>query len=279
MTLPGGSPTVGDLVVTALKTLPKKPPDSADREVKKRYSEQMSAHIAAALAEGLRQRGLEGARPSGPGELGLSGAERRMAGGIGAKKVDVTWATPESGLALAMSVKTINFKDGRTANFQKNVPNRRSDMLFEGVTLHRRFPYAVLVGFFCLDKGAALDQTEKRRSTFINAHNLLRIFTGRQDPAGRDEQYERLYVGLVTASPFDASLDLYTAGKPETPVALDQILNEVLEIVAERNPDFYEYVDGKVRRVGHSEPKSKPAKGPKAGKKKKNEPESGKLPL
>src|SRR3546814_5928739 len=75
-----------------------------------------------------------------------SGAERRMAGGIGAKKVDVTWATEESGLLLGISIKTINFRDVRTRNFQKSLTNRRGDMLIEAVTLHRRFPYAVLAG-------------------------------------------------------------------------------------------------------------------------------------
>lgn len=32
-----------------------------------------------------------------------------MAGGIGAKKVDVTWATDEAGLIAAISVKTHSF--------------------------------------------------------------------------------------------------------------------------------------------------------------------------
>ena len=63
-----------------------------------------------------------------------------MAGGIGAKKVDVTWATEEGGLLLGVSIKTINFRDRKTGNFQKNLTNRRGDMLFEAVTLHRRFP-------------------------------------------------------------------------------------------------------------------------------------------
>ena len=77
-----------------------------------------------------------------------SGAERRMDGGLGAKKVDVTWATEHSGLLLAISIKTVNFRDRKTANFQKNLTNRRNDMLFESTTLHRRFPYAALGGFF-----------------------------------------------------------------------------------------------------------------------------------
>src|SRR5205823_10452975 len=133
---------------------------------KKRYSELVSQKIALAVAEELRLRGLREARPAGEGDLGDSGAERRMAGGLGAKKVDVTWATEESGLLLAISIKTINFRDSKTKNFQKNLVNRRGDMLIEAVTLHRRFPYAVLAAFFFLDKDAESDGTNKRRSTF-----------------------------------------------------------------------------------------------------------------
>src|SRR4051812_22581294 len=102
-----------------------KPAADASQQEKKRYSELISAHLAVAFGEELRRRGLKQARPAAPGEVGVSGAERRMAGGIGAKKVDVTWATEEGGLLLGISIKTINFVDGTTRNFQKNVPNRR----------------------------------------------------------------------------------------------------------------------------------------------------------
>lgn len=237
------------LIVNALRTLPEKPGADAKQSEKKGYSEKMSAVVAAALGEELQQRGLKEARPTGPGETGLSGAERRIAGAIGAKKVDVTWATEESGLQLAFSVKCINFEDPRTKNFQKNLTNRRGDMLFESVTLHRRFPYAVLGGFMLLDQGAESDGTGKRRSTFANAHQRLRLFSGRSDPAGRDEQYEHLYVCLVDASPFKASIRLYLAGNLYVKVDLDDALEELLTIVADRNPDFYEFVEGKIRRT------------------------------
>ncbi len=125
-----------------------------------------------------------------------------MAGGLGPKRVDVTWATEESGLLLAISVKSINFMDRKSKAYQKNLTNRRGDMLFESVTLHRRFPYAVLAGFLILDKGATEDDTSQRKSTFENAHARLELFTGRDDPAGRDEQYERLFVCVFDPNQF-----------------------------------------------------------------------------
>src|ERR1700722_2401490 len=178
---------IDDLLCAALKSLPTKPSDTATQDVKRRYSETMSAKVALAIADELRHRGMREARPSGPGDVGTSGAERRLAGGIGAKRVDVSWATEESGLLLGISVKTINFRDGRSRNFQKNLINRRGELLNEALTLHRRFPYAVVAGLLFLDKDARHDQTEKRKSTFENAFPRLKLFTGRTDPAGRDE--------------------------------------------------------------------------------------------
>jgi len=239
---------VDDLLSAALKGLPPKPADDAKQSAKQPYSTKVSNVVALALAEELRERGLKGARPAPPGLLDSSGAERRLAGGIGAKKVDVTWATEESGLILAISVKSINFRDQTTRNFQKNLTNRRGDMLFEAVTLHRRFPYAVLGGLIFLDKEAATDQTPRRRSTFENAHVLLRLFTGRDDPAGRDEQFEHLFIALLDANPFTPSWSVFEAGSPD-PISMDEALGRLLSRVVERNSDFYELFEDKLRRI------------------------------
>lgn len=241
--------TIDLLLEAALKAVGDKPADHAAQDKKKRYSEKLSEKIALAFAEELRNRGLAGARPAGPGELSGSGAERRMAGGIGAKKVDVTWATEESGLLLAISIKTISFRDKKSGNFQKNLTNRRGDMLIEAVTLHRRFPYAVLAGVLFLDRGAESDGTAKRRSTFVNAHTRLKLFTGRNDPAGRDEQYESLHLVLIDASSFHANVSVYAVGESTKSVTLEQVFDDLVQQVADRNPDFYECVEGKLVAV------------------------------
>ncbi len=241
---------IDDALTEALKQLPPKPGDADKQSLKKAYSEKISSLVALAFAQELRDRGLTEARPAGPGDLGDdSGAERRMAGGIGAKKVDVTWATEPSGLLLGISVKTINFRDSKTKNFQKNLINRRGDMLMEAVTLHRRFPYAVLCALFFLDKEAAKDDTGRRRSTFANAHQRLQLFTDRPDPAGREEQFERFYLLLLDASPGKAQIEAYRVGHPKTAVPLDDILNDLLQLVAQRNPDFYEFDGGSLKRA------------------------------
>jgi hypothetical protein len=162
----------------------------------------------------------------------------------------VTWTTEESGLVLGCSVKTINFRDGRTKNYQKNLTNRRGDMLIEAVTLHRRFPYAVLAGFLFLDWGAETDHTGQRRSTWANAHARLRLFTNRPDPAGREEQFERLYLVLVDANKFTPRWRVTEVGAPHKTLELDAVFTDVITMVAERNFDFYEVDDkGKIARI------------------------------
>ncbi len=239
--------TADDDLLAALAKLLPKPADSAGREAKQAFSQRVSDATAMVLARGLLARGLTGTYPVAAAGA-RAGAERRLAGGIGAKRVDVSWATDESGLLLGMSVKSINFRDARSQNFQKNLTNRRGDLLIEAVTLHRRFPYAVLGGFFILDAGAASDSTDRRRSTFENAGYHLRLFRGRRDPAGREEQYEELAIALFDAQADTPSLRVFTGPDLGTPTTVDAILDSLLERLAERNSDFYELVDGRLIR-------------------------------
>lgn len=239
---------IDDFLVAALRNLPEKPPDAAKRRPKQKYSQTVSQAIADAFAAELRERGFDGALPAPPGAVTGSGAEKRISGGIGAKRVDASWSTDESGLILGISIKTINFRDKRSQNFQKNLTNRRGDMLFESVTLHRRFPFATLFGFMFLDWEAREDDTDRRKSTFTNAHKRFKLFTGREEPEGREEQYERLYICLMRANPFEPTYEAFEAGEPDSPQEMSAIFDEMVRFVAERNPDFYESDDGKLRR-------------------------------
>lgn len=240
---------LSERLTLAIKAAGTKPSDSAAAPTKKNYNQRLSDNIALALAEELRDRGMKEARPSGPGESGTSGAERRLAGGIGAKKVDVSWATEESGLIFAVSVKSIMFRDGASNNFQKNLTNRRGDMLVEAVTLHRRFPYAVLAAFFILDAAAATDGTARRKSTFENAFPRLRLFTRRPDPSGREEQFERFYLALVDTNVFQPSVRVFEVNDGEREVDMDAALDELIELVGERNFDLYDGTGGHVTKL------------------------------
>lgn len=238
-----------DRLIAAVKATGPKPADIDPQATKKNWNQKLSDGLALAIAAELRDRGMKTALPAAPGQVGVSGAERRLAGGIGAKKVDVSWATEESGLIFAISVKTIMFRDAASQNFQKNLTNRRGDMLVEAVTLHRRFPYAVLTAFMFMDAQAEHDGTARRKSTFQNAFPRLRLFTRRADPSGREEQYERFFLFLLDANSFTPSIRAFEVHDEQTEVDLDVALDELIELIGERNFDLYDGTGGNISKV------------------------------
>lgn len=94
-----------------------------------------------------------------------------------------------------------------------------------------------------MDEGAADDATDKRHSTFHNAHLRLRLFTGRDDPD------EKLYIVLINANRFQPRFDVYPVGEEREPIPMEQVLDELVELVSERDPDFYEADNGSLKKV------------------------------
>ncbi len=212
-----------------------KPQDTANRVDKKNYAERLSNEVARYLAGQFRKRGLTGCQPDEEG-----GRERQFAGGIGAKKVDVSFATIEDGLVLAVSVKSISFRDQGRHNFQKNLTNRRGDLLSEATTLHQRFPYAVVGGLFLFDQGAAEDGTTNRISTFVTAHEYFTAFDNRSTQANAVQKFEVL--GIALFEPFEPyTVRYFDAGNPDETKSLELFFCRLLERVAERNPDRFRF--------------------------------------
>ncbi len=163
------------------------PLDSASQAQKKRYSEVLSSHLAVEVAEGLRTVGFPGVKPvrGGPGE-------RAFQGGLGPKKVDVSYADEQHGLLLAVSIKSINF-----APFGKNLKNRFADLCTEAITLHMRFPYSVVCALFAFPVAADRDVTEARIvSTFHRAAQLFATISGRQEYTDPGEKFESVTLML-----------------------------------------------------------------------------------
>jgi hypothetical protein len=77
----------------------------------------------------------------------------------------------------------------------------------------------------------------------------LKLFTGRDDPADREEQFERFYLLLLEASPERVSIHAFPVGEPDREVPLSNVMDDLLNLVAERNPDFYEFREGSLTRA------------------------------
>jgi len=162
-------------------------PDSATQAQKKRYSEVLSGHLAVEVADGLRSVGFPNVKPlrDGPGE-------KAFQGGLGPKRIDVSFADEQHGLLLAVSIKSINF-----APFGKNLKNRFADLCTEAITLHMRFPYSVVCALFAFPVMADQDMTEARTiSTFQRAVKLFATISGREEYTDPGEKFENVTMML-----------------------------------------------------------------------------------
>lgn len=183
------------------------PQFEADRAAKKRYSERLSQLLAQHMGSGLKEVGFEGIRPQ-HGEPG----ERAFQGGLGPKKVDVSYADEQHGLLLAVSIKTIT-----SAPFGKNLKNRFYDLCPEGITLHLRFPYSVVCALFCFPSSADAEVSAKTGiSTFQRARKLLATISGRQEYTDPGEKFENitmlLFQPVEAGSTTPPSIRLIDAG-------------------------------------------------------------------
>jgi hypothetical protein len=236
----------GDAILAAIKAAGKRPSDDESQATKKAYSERVSNRLAPVIAEELRKRGLSTTQPYSSAEK--RGTERRIAGGLGDKKVDVTYATEHAGLVLGVSIKTISWKDRKTGNFQKNLQNRKADLVYEVTTLHKRFPYAVVGGILFLYEDAKNDNagSKARISTYSRAHQLLKMFNNRLGTRNEDTKFEHLAIGLYRENP--PQYELYEAGYPQRKIDFEAFLTRLLGLVAERNPEDFVFHDGRLYR-------------------------------
>ena len=190
------------------------------------------------MALRLRDLGVSECQPGFEG-----GKERQFAGGIGAKKVDVSFATETAGLVLGVSIKSTQFPGSKNEElFEESDESTRGTLLARSELFHQRFPYAVLGGLFLFDVGASRDNTDRRPGTVTRAHEIFKAFTNRGSRSNAVEKYE--HIGIVVYQASDPiGYKYFDVGSAKS-VTLDSFLLHLLERVAERNSDHYRF-DGK----------------------------------
>lgn len=237
--------------------------DTALQSVKKAYSERLSHELAIEVADALRDCGFSTIKPqrsivpSGKykGEERIV-KEKEFQGGLGPKRVDVSYSDDRHGLMLAVTIKSINFPSfpkipkttpvqfdySKPGNFSKNVKNRFGDLTTESITLHLRFPFAVVA---CLYVMPERSRTEKgvnmKISTFERAAKLYGTISGRaayMDPAEKFEDVVlMLYRPLTSADhPEDVWIELHRSGPVEAKLSEVEYFDTLRELYNQRNP-------------------------------------------
>jgi hypothetical protein len=173
---------------------------------KKNWSESFSRALAILFANSLRAD-FEGITPD---EFGRR-QERPARTNRGYKKLDVGYATEELGLALGLSVKSINFRDENSERYTKNYSRNDNELRAEAMDYHRRQPYAVLAGVLMLpiDSCDDGDATPDGESSFAAAVRYFRRRAGRYPPIGDADLFESFFIGLYDQASPDGSNDFF----------------------------------------------------------------------
>ena len=224
-----------------------RPAETAGRDVKKNYVEQFSRNIATCVANALRSR-FPGIMPSEDGTQQESPA--RTAKGL--KKLDVNYSTPQLGLALGVSIKTINFRDAATKRYTKNYSRNDNELRAEATDYHQRQPYAVLVGILFLpfdscDDGTTGKREEQHISSFGAAAKYFRSRSHRTSPRDDIDLFERFFIALYEQDGTTVFFDVMTRPprnrRPRTDevISFDQLAVEITKTYDLRNDPPFEW--------------------------------------
>jgi hypothetical protein len=175
----------------AFRAAAPRPPETGAQGEKKNYAERLSRQLAQAIADALRAQ-FTGILPTSKG--GQQESRARTAKGY--KKLDVNYSTVELGLGLGVSIKTLNFRDGKSARYTKNYTRIDNELRSEATDYHVRQPFSVLVGVLFLPVDSADDGTENTPSSFGSAVQIFRQRAGRSLPADYADRFERFFVAL-----------------------------------------------------------------------------------
>jgi len=167
-----------------------RPPETASRAEKKNYAEALSRQLATCIANALR-KSFPGITPDPSGAH--QEAPARTSKGV--KKLDINYSTPQLGLGLGVSIKTLNFRDGRSRRYTKNFTRVDNELRAEAMDYHTRQPYAVLAGVVFLPMDAC-DDARAEPSSFGRAVQLFRLRAGREKPVDVSELFESFHIAL-----------------------------------------------------------------------------------
>ncbi len=216
---------------------------------KKNFGENLSRHVASKFAAALAGW-FPGILPDAQGK----GHESRARTSKGYKKLDVNYSTPELGLGLGVSIKTINSVDQKSKRYTKNYTRVDAELRAEAADYHERQPYSTMVAVILLPMEACADGSTDDPSSFGAAVRLFRNRAGRKSASDSHMLFERVFVGLYGTGSSDFGSTLFVdvlspppwRGLPAAPISFDKVIREIVREYDERNNPPFEWEDGSV---------------------------------
>jgi len=176
-----------------------------------RFADLMGSRIAADLARRLG---------------GISATTKRTAGSVrGSKQLDVNFSTPQLGLALGISLKSVHTRDAKSKRYTHNMKRNEEELRIEASGYHKRQPYAVMIAVLFLPFDSCDDGRKDNPSSFGSWVRHLRPYAGRTAPENDIDRFEKIYIGLYEPDGsdirfFDTEADPPRQRRPTTDGAL-----------------------------------------------------------
>src|SRR5262245_50288944 len=176
-----------DFIGKVLRAAAPRPDRTAPQSEKSQYAVRFADTAAEAIAADLFER-LQNIRAS----------TKRSARSVrGAKQLDINFSTPQLGLALGISLKSVHLRDVKGAErYTHNMKRNEEELRIEASGYHKRQPYAVMIAVLFLPFDSCDDAKKDNPSSFGSWVRHLRPYSGRNGPEDEIDRFERIYVAL-----------------------------------------------------------------------------------
>lgn len=238
--LPNSDDYGAAVLAKVLKASEPRPERSAPVGQKNQYAVRFADHMAAQIADDLFPR-LENIAAT---------TKRTARSARGKKQLDINFSTPQLGLALGISLKSVHLRDVQgAARYTHNMKRNEEELRIEASGYHKRQPYAVMVAVLFVPFDSADDGKKDNPSSFGSWVRHLRPYTGREDPDDEIDKFERIYIGLY--EPDGSNLRFFDVqeappknGRPSRTLSYREFLGEVYHAYLKRNEAEFTWAEG-----------------------------------
>jgi len=216
-------------------------PERSDEVGKKnqyavRFAEQMAERIASDLSSRLPN---------------ITATTKRTAGSVrGKKQLDINFSTPQLGLALGISLKSVHLRDVKGAErYTHNMKRNEEELRIEATGYHKRQPYAVMIGVLFLPFDSCEDGKRDNPSSFGAWVRHLRPYAGREQPDDENDKFEKIYIALYEPDGtemrfFDVQWDPRKNRRPSQLLEYGEFLDAVYHAYLKRNAAEFTWAEG-----------------------------------
>ena len=181
----------------------------------------------------------------------IAASTKRAAGSVrGKKQLDINFSTPQLGLALGISLKSVHVRDVKGAQrYTHNMKRNEEELRIEASGYHKRQPYAVMVGLLFLPFDSCDDGKKDNPSSFGSWVRHLRPYAGRIKPEDEIDRFEKIYIGLY--DPHGTELGFFDIAdappknsRPAQLLDYHQFLDAVYHEYLRRNEAEFQWAEG-----------------------------------